>query len=72
MEGAVIREGHVIASDDGLFLLVLGRSERGSADQWLCMVLGDFYQGLGSEPHSPGHLDVFSIRVDSAWEVVAP
>lgn len=69
----LIREGYVLASDDGLYLLVLGRDEgRGSADQWLCMVLGDFYQGIGAEPHEPGHVDVFSMRVDMSWEVVSP
>lgn len=63
----------MVASDDGLYLLVIGKeSERGSADQWLCMVLGDFYQGNGAEPHEAGHLDVFSIRVDMNWERVAP
>jgi len=69
---AVIREGNVIASADGLFLLVLGKDDvRCSADTWLCLVLGDFYDGIGAEPHEPGSLNVFSIRVDMSWEVVA-
>jgi hypothetical protein len=75
MEGPLIpvEEGHVVASDDGLVLLVLGRDDsRGSADQWRCLVLGDFFEGAGALPHEPGHVELFSIRADMAWQRVAP
>lgn len=70
-----IQEGYVVASDDGLFLLVLGKNvECKFANQWLCLVLGDFYSGFGAEPLEPGCLDVFSIRNDrnTTWVHVSP
>jgi hypothetical protein len=72
LEDPVIGAGDVVSSADGLYLLILGKDEhRCSADQWLCLVLGDFYDGVGAEPHEPGKLDVFSIRVDMTWQVVS-
>ncbi len=68
-----VSEGHVVASSDGLFLLVLGRDDRrGSSDQWRCLVLGDFYEGRGAMAHRAGKVELFSIRADMTWEQVSP
>ena len=63
-----IQEGSVVASYDGLYLLVLDRGA--DNDQWLCLVLGDFYQESDLTPLEPGCLDMFSICVDTNWEIV--